>query len=116
VRTSYHINNDQSTSFKLSSLSDTAITLSVLQLLETYTGFTPKHFSQIKLPNGHCFSPKVVSTFAGRGCRVVGETDPHGRKSRFSIPEPLPFHASSSSVILTRLSGPRPRPTTSQKV
>jgi hypothetical protein len=30
--------------------------------------------------------------------------------------EPLPFHSSSSSVILTRLSGPRSRPTTYQKI
>jgi hypothetical protein len=30
--------------------------------------------------------------------------------------EPLLFHSSSSSVILTRLSGPRSRPTTSQKI
>jgi hypothetical protein len=31
----------------------------------------------------------------------------------FLDPEPLLFHSSSSSVILTRLSGPRSRPTTS---
>jgi hypothetical protein len=35
--------------------------------------------------------------------------------SRLSIPEPLLFLSSSSSVVLTRLSGPRSRPTTSQK-
>jgi hypothetical protein len=35
---------------------------------------------------------------------------------RFSWPEPLLFHSSSSSLILTRLSGPRSRPTTSQKI
>jgi hypothetical protein len=35
--------------------------------------------------------------------------------SRFSRPEPLLFHSSNSSIILTRLSGPRSRPTTSQK-
>jgi hypothetical protein len=35
---------------------------------------------------------------------------------RFSWPEPLLFHSSSSSIILTRLSGPRSRPTTSQKI
>jgi hypothetical protein len=36
------------------------------------------------------------------------------RYSRLSIPEPLLFLSSSSSAVLTRLSGPRSRPTTSQ--
>jgi hypothetical protein len=35
--------------------------------------------------------------------------------SRFSRPEPLSFLPSSSSIVLTRLSGPRSRHTTSQK-
>jgi hypothetical protein len=39
---------------------------------------------------------------------------PSSVKSRFSRPEPLLFHSSSSSIILTGLSGPRSRPTTSQ--
>jgi hypothetical protein len=34
----------------------------------------------------------------------------------FLDPEPLLFHSSSSSVILTRLSGPCSRPTTSQEI
>jgi hypothetical protein len=34
----------------------------------------------------------------------------------FLDPEPLLFHSSSSSIVLTRLSGPRSRPTTSQKI
>jgi hypothetical protein len=36
--------------------------------------------------------------------------------SRLSRPEPLLFLSSSSSVVLTRLSGLRSRPTTSQKI
>jgi hypothetical protein len=36
--------------------------------------------------------------------------------SRFSRPEPLLLLPSSPSVVLTRLSGPRSRPTTSQKI
>jgi hypothetical protein len=36
--------------------------------------------------------------------------------SRFSRPEPLLLLPSSSSIVLTRLSGPRSRPTTSQKI
>jgi hypothetical protein len=34
----------------------------------------------------------------------------------FSKPEPLLFLPSSSSIVLTKLSGPRPRPTTYQKI
>jgi hypothetical protein len=41
---------------------------------------------------------------------VVSATGPHGRYSRFSRPEPLLFHSSSSSVVVTRLSGPHSRP------
>jgi hypothetical protein len=36
--------------------------------------------------------------------------------SRLSRPEPLLFLPSSSSIVLKRLSGPRSRPTTSQKI
>jgi hypothetical protein len=36
--------------------------------------------------------------------------------SRFSRPEPLIFISSSSLIVLTRLWGPRSRPTTSQKI
>jgi hypothetical protein len=39
---------------------------------------------------------------------VVSATNPHGRQTRFSRPEPLIFHSSNSSIILTRLSGPVP--------
>jgi hypothetical protein len=53
---------------------------------------------------------------ADGGCRVVSATDPHGRNLGFLDPEPLLFHSSSSSIILTKLSGPRSRPTTSQKI
>jgi hypothetical protein len=59
---------------------------------------------------------KLVPTLADRGCRVVSAADPHGCNLGFLDPEPLLFHSSSSSVILTRLSGPRSRPTTSQEI
>jgi hypothetical protein len=42
-------------------------------------------------------------------CRVVSAADPRRSYSRFSRPEPLLFLPSSSSVVLTRLSGPRSR-------
>jgi hypothetical protein len=58
---------------------------------------------------------EVSAKFADRICRVVRATDPHGRYSRFSRPEPLcPWNG--SSITLMRLSGPRSRPTTSQKI
>jgi hypothetical protein len=47
---------------------------------------------------------------------MVSATDPHGRNLGFLDPEPLLFHSSSSSIILRRLSEPRSRPTTSQKM
>jgi hypothetical protein len=56
-------------------------------------------------------SAKLVPTFVGRGCRVVSATD-----LGFLDPEPLLFFSSSSSLVLTRLSGPRSRPITSQKI
>jgi hypothetical protein len=46
---------------------------------------------------------------------VVSVTDPLRLYSRISSPEPLFFLSSSSSIVLTRLSGPGSRPTTSQK-
>jgi hypothetical protein len=61
-------------------------------------------------------SAKLVPTSGDRGCRVVSATDPHGRILGFLDQEPLLFHSSSSSVILTRLRGPRSRPTASQKI
>jgi hypothetical protein len=59
---------------------------------------------------------EVSSNFCGyrvpRGQRD-GSLRPYSRISR---PEPLLFLPSSSSIVLTRLSGPRSRPTTSQKI
>jgi hypothetical protein len=66
--------------------------------------------------NDNRLSAKLVRTFADRGCHVVSVTDPLLPYSRFSKPEPLVFLSSSSSVFITRLSGPRSRPTTSQKM
>jgi hypothetical protein len=54
---------------------------------------------------------------------ICGQTVPRGQRdgslrpySQFPTPEPLLFLPSSSSIVLTRLSGPRSRPTTSQKI
>jgi hypothetical protein len=52
--------------------------------------------------------------FADRGCHVVSVTDPYGRILGF-LDGAATFLSSSSSVVLTRLSGPRSRPTSSCK-
>jgi hypothetical protein len=59
---------------------------------------------------------KLVPTFADRGCCVVSTTDPHGHILCFLDRSCYFFPPSSPSVVLTRLSGPRSRPTTYQKV
>jgi hypothetical protein len=59
---------------------------------------------------------EVSANFCGRGAsrsQHGGSLRPY---SRFSGPEPLLVLPSSSSVVLTRLSEPRSRPTTSQKI
>jgi hypothetical protein len=74
----------------------------------------PKFAIELYRPSECLLPAKLVPNFADRGCRVVSVTDPYGRiiefldRSRF-------FFSSSSSTVLTRLSGPRSRPTTSQK-
>jgi hypothetical protein len=46
---------------------------------------------------------EVSANFSGRGCWVVSAKNSHGCLSRFSRPEPLIFHSSSPSIVLTRL-------------
>jgi hypothetical protein len=57
-------------------------------------------------------SAKLVPTFEDRRCHVVSVTDLLRRYTRLSRPKPLLFLSSNSSIVLTRLSGPRSRPTT----
>jgi hypothetical protein len=70
--------------------------------------------SELYRPRDRRLSAKLVPIFADRGCHVVSVTDPYGRflafldRSNFFLP-------SSSSTDLTRPSGTRFRPTTSQK-
>jgi hypothetical protein len=45
---------------------------------------------------------------------MVSVTDPYGRIFGFLDPSLQFFLSSSSSIVLTRLSGPRSRPTTSR--
>jgi hypothetical protein len=58
-------------------------------------------------------SAKLVPTFADRECHVVSVTDPYGRILRFIDWSRYLLFSSSSTVVLTRLSGPRSRPTNS---
>jgi hypothetical protein len=76
----------------------------------------PESASELYRPSVHRLSTKLVTTFAVRGV-------PHGQRygslqlySQFYRPEPLLFLPSSSSIVLTRLSRPHSRPTTSQKI
>jgi hypothetical protein len=59
---------------------------------------------------------KLVPAFVDKGYHVVSVTDPHGRILGFLDRSPYFFFHSSSIIVLTRLSGPRSRPTTSQKI
>jgi hypothetical protein len=61
-------------------------------------------------------SETLVPTFTDRGCRVVSPADPPTAVISVFRSETLIFILSSSSIVLTRLSGPRSRPTTSQKI
>jgi hypothetical protein len=73
----------------------------------------PKSASKLYRPSDRRLWVTLVPIFAVRGSHVVSMTDPYGRilyfldRSRYFL---LP---SSSSVVLTRLSGPHFRPTTS---
>jgi hypothetical protein len=55
-------------------------------------------------------SAKWLPTFDDRGCHVVSVTDPYDRILGFL--DRSRYLSSSSSVVITRLSGPRSRPTT----
>jgi hypothetical protein len=79
---------------------------SIRSKLHIFFFFTPwsESASELFRPSDRRLSAKWLPTFADRGCHVVSVTDPYGRI--------LDFLSSSSSVVLTRLSGPRSRPTT----
>jgi hypothetical protein len=68
------------------------------------------------IPTDRRLSEKLLPTFAKRLCHVVSVTNPYGRILWFLDLESLIFLSSSSSIVLTRLSGPHSRPTTSQKM
>jgi hypothetical protein len=61
--------------------------------------------SELYRPSDRRLSAKWLPTFVDKGCHVVSVTDPYGRILGF-------LDRSCSSLVLTRLSGPRSRSTT----
>jgi hypothetical protein len=70
----------------------------------------PKSASEVYLLSDRRLLTKLVRNFTDRGYHVVSVT------ARISRLKPPLFLSSSSSVVLTMLSGSRSRPTTSQKI
>jgi hypothetical protein len=68
-----------------------------------------EYASELYRPSDRRLSAKRLLTCADRGCHV---TDPSGRILSVFWTGAATFLSSSSSVVLTRLSGPRSRPTT----
>jgi hypothetical protein len=76
----------------------------------------PESASELYRLSERRLSAKLVQTFADRGVshsQHNGSLRPYSRLFRL---EPLLFLSSSSSIVLTRLSGPRSRVSTSQKI
>jgi hypothetical protein len=72
--------------------------------------------SELYRPSNCRFSVKLVPTFVDRGCCAVSAVDPYGRNLGFLDRSRYSFFQSRSSVVLTRLSGPRSTPATSQNI
>jgi hypothetical protein len=75
----------------------------------------PESASELYRPCDRRLLENLVSTFADRGCHVVSVTYAYGRNLGFLDRSRYFFLSSSSSIVLTRLSGPRSRPPISQK-
>ena len=77
----------------------------------------PKSASELYQQSGRRRSAKLVPTFAERGVsRGQRNGSPRPLISVFWTGAATFFYSSSSSIDLTRLSGPRSRPTTTQKI
>jgi hypothetical protein len=70
----------------------------------------PESASEVYQPSDRSLLAKLVPTIADRGVASSAQRIPRPY-SRFSRPEPPLFLPSSSSIVLTRLCGPRSRPT-----
>jgi hypothetical protein len=76
----------------------------------------PESATELYRPSDRRLSAKLVPTFADKGVPRRQRDESLWLYSRLSRPKPLLFLPSSSSIVLTRLSGPRSRPATSQKI
>jgi hypothetical protein len=76
----------------------------------------PKFTSKRYRPSDRRLSTKLVPTFTDIECHMVNVADPYGRNLGFLDRSRYFFLLSSSSIVLTRLSGPRSRPTTFKKI
>jgi hypothetical protein len=92
--------------------------LTVLQQLKKlFSTSWPESASEVYRLSDRRLSAMLVPNFSDRYSHVVSLTDPYGRilvfleRSCYSF-----FQVASSSIVLTRLSEPRSRPTTSQKI
>jgi hypothetical protein len=72
--------------------------------------------SERTIPSDRSLLAKLVPIFPLKGCRVASAADLLRPYSRLSRPEPLLFLPSSSSIVLTGMSGPLSKPATSQKI
>jgi hypothetical protein len=72
--------------------------------------------SELYRPNDHRLSAKLLPTLAVRRCHVVSVTDLYGRILGFLHRSRYFFFQVAPQLYSTRLSGPRSRPTTSQKI
>jgi hypothetical protein len=76
----------------------------------------PESASELYRPSDRRLSAKLVPTFPDRVVLHSQRDESLRLYYRLSRPEPLLFHPISSSIVLTILSGPRSRTTTSQKI
>jgi hypothetical protein len=76
----------------------------------------PESTSELHQPSERLLSANLVSNFADRGVsRSQSDGSPYDRNLDFQTGAAT-FLPSSSSIVLTRLSRPRSRPTTCQKI
>jgi hypothetical protein len=76
----------------------------------------PESASELHRPSDHLVSAKLVTTFADKDVAKSALRIPCNRNLGFLDRSPYFFFQVLLSVVLTGLSGPRSRPTTSQKI
>jgi hypothetical protein len=76
----------------------------------------PESASELYRQHDRRLSAMLVPKFADTGCHVVGVTNAYGRNFGPLYRRRYFFFQVAPQFVLTRLSGPRYRPTTSQKI